>query len=200
VEKYYKPCVMLTDMDGLAKGSARSISHFNIYESLRECEDMLVHFGGHEAAAGLAMELSDVEPFRERFNKIVARRMEDAIASPPIEIDAMLRFADITPKFMRILEQFSPFGPGNMRPVLCATDVRAGGSARAVGSNGKHLMLTVTQDGTDKVFDAVGFDFGEYAEKLNNGCESFDMIFGIDQKIKDGKIYPQIRIRELKLK
>lgn len=200
VEKYYKPTIMLTTIDGMAKGSARSILNFNIYEALRECEDLLVHFGGHEAAAGLAIELDKLDEFRDRFKKIVARRIDDKIHMPPIDVDASIKLSEITPKFLRIMEQFSPFGPANMRPFLMSTDVESAGQVRSVGANGKHLMLSLKQAGSDRVFDAVGFDLGEFAQELNNGHRIFDMVFSLDQKVKDGKVYPQIRIRDIKLK
>ena len=62
---------MLTTIDGIAKGSARSITNFNIYEALEKCEDMLIHFGGHQAAAGLAVELDKFQEFKDKFNQIV---------------------------------------------------------------------------------------------------------------------------------
>ncbi|MDP2364769.1 MAG: single-stranded-DNA-specific exonuclease RecJ, partial [Ignavibacteria bacterium] len=71
VEKYYRPTIMLTTIDGIAKGSARSINNFNIYKALQKCEDLLIHFGGHQAAAGLAIELDKVKEFKDKFNQIV---------------------------------------------------------------------------------------------------------------------------------
>jgi single-stranded-DNA-specific exonuclease len=200
VEKYYKPTIMLTTIDGMAKGSARSIAHFNIYEALRQCEDLLVHFGGHEAAAGLAIKLENLEEFRRRLNNAVNITMDEKTASPTIEVDSMIKLSDITPKFIRVIEQFAPFGPSNMRPLFWASDVNVAGSARAVGMNGKHLQLTVRQNGGDKVFDAVAFDYGSFARELNNGHPKFDMIFSIEQKSREGKIYPQLRIRDMQLK
>ncbi len=200
VEKYYKPTIMLTTIDGVAKGSARSIAGFNIYEALRQCEDLLIHYGGHQAAAGLAVELHNIEEFRNRLNTVVTAQMDEKISLPTIEVDAILKLSEITPKFIRILDQFSPFGPCNMRPVFKAEDVTISGNARAVGQNGKHLQLTVHQIGNDKVMDAVAFDFGPLAKDLNSGNSTFDMVFGIEQKTREGRSYPQIRIRDMKLK
>ena len=200
VEKYYKPTIMLTTIDGVAKGSARSIAGFNIYEALRQCEDLLIHYGGHQAAAGLAVELHNIEEFRNRLNTVVTAQMDEKISLPTIDVDAVLKLSEITPKFIRILDQFSPFGPCNMRPVFKSEDVTISGHARAVGLNGKHLQLTVRQPGHDKVMDAVAFDFGPLAKDLNNGHSTFDMVFGIEQKTREGRSYPQIRIKDMKLK
>ena len=197
VEKYYKPTVMLTTIDGVAKGSARSISRFNIYDALKECEDLLIHYGGHQAAAGLAIEIDKLPEFRAKFNQVVEKNMDDDVATPLLEVDSMIKLSEITPKFIRIIEQFAPFGPANMRPLFMSYDVEVAGNARAAGAGGKHLLLSVKQKGCDKVFDVVGFNFGEYAAKINNGQPVFNMVFSIDQKFKDGKFFPQLRIRDI---
>ncbi len=198
VEKYYRPTIMLTTIDGVAKGSARSISHFNIYEALKGCEDLLLHYGGHEAAAGLAVELDKLDEFKFRFNKIVSDKLSEELLTPPLEVDAKIKFSEITPKFIRIIEQFAPFGPANMRPVFWTENVKVSGYVRVAA--GKHLMFTVKQEGCDKVFDVVGFDFGSFAAELNNGHPTFDMVFSIDHKTREGKNFPQFRIRDLRLK
>ncbi|MFA6980618.1 MAG: single-stranded-DNA-specific exonuclease RecJ, partial [Ignavibacteriaceae bacterium] len=197
VEKYYKPTVMLTTIDGIAKGSARSIASFNIYEALKECEDVLIHFGGHEAAAGLAVEIDKIDEFRERFQKIVKEKIDRNDLIPEITIDSKIKLSEITAKFIRIVEQFSPFGPRNMRPVLWAEEVRAV-SSRVI--SGKHLVVTVRQDDCDKVFDCIAFNMAEFAPLINGGSIKFDMVFSIDQMIKDGKVFPQFRIKDIKLK
>lgn len=197
VEKYYKPTVMLTTIDGIAKGSARSIASFNIYEALKECEDVLIHFGGHEAAAGLAVEVDKIDEFRERFQKIVKEKIDRNDLIPEITIDSKIKLSEITAKFIRIVEQFSPFGPRNMRPVLWAEEVRAI-SSRLI--SGKHLVLTIKQDDCDKVFDCIAFNMAEFAPLINGGSVKFDMVFSIDQMVKDGKVFPQFRIKDIKLK
>jgi single-stranded-DNA-specific exonuclease len=197
VEKYYRPTVMLTTVDGVAKGSARSIQNFNIYETLRECEDLLLHFGGHQAAAGLSLEIGKIDEFRERFNRLAGDRLSDEDLIPNIEIDSKIRLSEITPKFLRIVNQFAPFGPQNPRPVFLLEGARVAGRPRIVGHN--HLLFSVKQDGCDKVFDAIGFNFGEYAAPLQNGVERFDLVFGIDKLFRDGRTYPQFKVRDIQL-
>jgi single-stranded-DNA-specific exonuclease len=197
VEKYYRPTVMLTTVDGVAKGSARSIQNFNIYETLRECEDLLLHFGGHQAAAGLSLEIDKIDEFRERFNRLAGNRLSDEDLIPNIEIDSKIRLSEITPKFLRIVNQFAPFGPQNPRPVFLLEDARVAGRPRIVGHN--HLLFSVKQEGCDKVFDAIGFNFGEYAAPLQNGVDRFDLVFGIDKLFRDGRTYPQFKVRDIQL-
>ncbi|MDP3830812.1 MAG: DHHA1 domain-containing protein, partial [Ignavibacteriaceae bacterium] len=198
VEKYYRPTIMLTTIDGVAKGSARSITNFNIYEALKECEDLLIHFGGHEAAAGLAVELDKFEEFKETFNRIVKEKINHNELFPEIEIDSKARFAEFTPKFLRIVNQFAPFGPGNMRPSFLAEEVEVSNNPRIVGNN--HLLMSVRQKGCDKVFDSIGFDLGNFLSKLIVPRTTFDMVFSVDQMTRDGKSFPQLKIKDIKIR
>ena len=198
VEKYYRPTIMLTTVDGVAKGSARSISNFNIYEALKKCEDLLIHFGGHQAAAGLAVEVDKIEEFRSKFNQIVKESITDEELLPEIHIDSKLRFSEITPKFLRIIDQYSPFGPGNMRPVFLSENVEISNSPRIVGNN--HLLVSLKQKGSDKVFDCIGFNMGEFLNLINKRGVPFDVVYTIDKSTRDGRTFPQFRLKDIKIK
>ena len=198
VEKYYRPTVMLTTIDGVAKGSARSISNLNIYEALQRCESSLLHFGGHQAAAGLAIELDKIEEFKTRFNQAIRELVSEDDLFPEIIIDSKLKFSEITPKFLKILEQFSPFGPGNMRPVFLAEDVQVSGNPRIVGTN--HLLLSLRQNGSEKVFDSIGFNMGEFYQPIISNNSEYDIVFTIDKTTRDGRTYPQFRLKDIIIK
>jgi single-stranded-DNA-specific exonuclease len=197
VEKYYRPTIMLTTVDGIAKGSARSISNFNIYEALKKCEDLLIHFGGHQAAAGLAVEVDKIEEFRSKFNQIVKESMNEEDLLPEIHIDSKLKFSEITPKFFRIIDQFSPFGPGNMRPVFLSENVEIANNPRIVGTN--HLILSLRQNGTDRIFDGIGFNMGEYIDLIKNKSV-IDIVYTIDKSVRDGRTFPQFKFKDIKIK
>lgn len=198
VEKFYKPTVMLTTMDGVAKGSARSISDFNIYDALKKCEHLLIHYGGHQAAAGLAVDIDKVDEFRIRFNQAVQEMMDGEKILPEINIDSKLKFSEITPKFLRIIEQFAPFGPGNMRPVFVSEDVEISGYPRIVGNN--HLVVSLKQRGCGKVFDCIGFNMGEYYDLIAGNGTGLNVAFSIDKTEKDSKIFPQFRFKDIKIR
>ncbi len=198
VEKFYRPTIMLTTVDGIAKGSARSTSNFNIYDALKKCEDLLIHFGGHQAAAGLAVELENLNEFRLKFNRIVKESLNGEDLLPEIEIDSKLKFSEITPKFLRIIDQFSPYGPGNMRPVFLAENVQVSGMARIVGTD--HLVVCLKQNGSDKVFDCIGFNMGNFCEMMNKNNILFDIVFTIDKTARDGRIFPQFKIKDIREK
>jgi single-stranded-DNA-specific exonuclease len=198
VEKYYRPTIMLTTVDGVAKGSARSINNFNIYEALKRCEDVLIHYGGHQAAAGLAIELDKLEEFRAKFNQIVRESLSDEDLIPDIQIDIELKFNDITPKFLRILEQFAPFGPGNMRPLFITNGVNCVNYPKIVGNN--HLVVSFKHKSSQKVFDAIGFNLGEYLDLLKENKNSeFDIVYVIDKIERDGRMIPQLKLRDLRI-
>jgi single-stranded-DNA-specific exonuclease len=198
VERYYRPTIMLTTVDGVAKGSARSISNFNIYEALKKCEDLLIHFGGHKAAAGLAVELENIDEFKLKFNQIVKESISEEDLSPEIHIDSKLKFSEITPKFLRIIEQFAPFGPGNMRPVFLSEGVEVTNTPRIVGTN--HLVMSLKQAGCDRNFDAIGFKMGEYLNMVNNHSSVIDIVYNIDKSERDGRIFTQLKLKDLKIK
>jgi len=198
VEKYYRPAIMLTTIDGVAKGSARSILGFNIYEALKQCADMLIQFGGHEAAAGLALEISHLEEFKEKFNGIVKSCVSQESISPEIIIDTQINFSELTPKFMRILDQFAPFGPGNLRPIFVAKNVRLCYNPRVVGNN--HIIISVRQDDCEKVFDCIGFSLGRFAAMIDKDKNLIDIVFTIEKTVREGRTFPQLRIKDLRVK
>ena len=197
VEKYYRPTIMLTTIDGIAKGSARSITNFNIYEALQKCEDMLIHFGGHQAAAGLAVELDKLQEFKDKFNQIVKESINEEDLLPEVIIDAKIRFSDITPKFLRILDQFAPFGPENMRPVFLTENVELINTPRIVGNN--HIMTGFKQNKSDKVFDAIGFNMREYLDLILKKNTKVDIVYTIDKTVRDSRTYPQLRLKDIRL-
>jgi single-stranded-DNA-specific exonuclease len=198
VEKYYRPTIMLTTIDGVAKGSARSISNFDIYDALQQCDDYLIQFGGHRAAAGLAIELDKLNDFKEKFNEIVHSSLKDDELIPEILIDSPLRFSEITPKFLKVLDQFSPYGPGNMRPVFISENVTLINTPRKVGNNQNHLLCSFRQEGSEKIFDCIGFNMGDYYDILINSTSDFNIVYTIDKSVRDERTFPQFRLKDIK--
>lgn len=194
VEKYYRPAIMLTTIDGIAKGSARSIPGFNIYEALKQCEADLIQFGGHKYAAGLAIEVSKIPDFIKHFQEITKTLLSESLLTPEIVIDGEIRLSDITPRFFRILKQFAPFGPGNMRPLFLSREVEVFGTSRIVGRD--HLKLKVRQDAV--VFDVIGFNMGSHLEFTNVPNTKVDIVFSIEENSWNGNVFPQLKLRDLR--
>jgi len=194
VERYYRPTIMMTTVDGVAKGSARSVAGFDIYQALKRCEDKLVQFGGHKYAAGLSVEIDRLDEFKEAFNLVAKELLTEELLTPEIRIDAEIPLQEITPKFVRVLSQFAPFGPENMRPVFVARNVELYGTPRIVGRN--HLKFKVRSNG--QVFDAIGFNLGSLIEQLLHGRKTLDIAFSLDEGEYAGEAVPQLKIRDLK--
>ncbi len=201
VEKYYKPAIMMATVDGVAKGSARSISGFNIYDALKRCEETLLQFGGHKYAAGVTVELAKLDEFKEAFKNAVKEMMSDELKTPEIRIDTEISLSDITPRLVRLLNEFAPFGPGNMRPVFLARHLELAGPPRIVGKD--HLRFKVKQN--NHVIDAIGFNLGHLLPRLSPGRKDIECVFSIEENDfayngGNGKreTVPQLKIKDVR--
>jgi single-stranded-DNA-specific exonuclease len=197
VDTYYRPTIMLSTVEGKIKGSARSIKGFNIYDALKECEDLLEQFGGHEFAAGLTMEAGNLDEFRRRINSIADRRLSENDFLPELQIDANLNLEQIDLKFWKLLSQFEPFGPGNMRPVFVSKGICIEGVPTIVGNG--HLKMKVSQ-GKSGVMDAIGFNLHEFLPVLRKCDENrVDIAYVLEENHWNGKRTIQMRIKDIHL-
>ncbi|MDX5346650.1 MAG: single-stranded-DNA-specific exonuclease RecJ [Hymenobacteraceae bacterium] len=194
IEKYYRPTIILTQSNGLATGSARSVHGFNVHSAIHECADLLEQYGGHMYAAGLTLKVENIPAFREKFERIVSSTITSEQLIPQIEIDTKLHLSQVTNKFYNILKQMEPFGPGNMRPVFMSECVYDTGSARVVGDS--HLKLKLVQDGAFPV-DAIGFGLGEHYNKISKGIP-FNVCYTIEENVFRGVISLQLRIKDIR--
>ncbi|MDM7926048.1 MAG: single-stranded-DNA-specific exonuclease RecJ [bacterium] len=194
VEQYCRPTVMIALDGDTGKGSARSIASFDIHSALKQCEDLLASFGGHQHAAGLLIRKDCIEPFRERFERIAAEQIREDDLTQRIQIDAEIALPDITDRFIRLLNGFAPFGPQNMRPVFLARNLNVVGSPRVVGRN--HLKFKVRQGGD--VHDAIGFDLGELIYRLSPGDSNLDMVFVVEENHWNDEVRTQLRVKDLR--
>ena len=197
---YYRPTIVLTRANGLVTGSARSIRSFDIYDAIDHCSDLLEHFGGHKYAAGLSMKPENLPEFRRRFEAYVSEHLIDEDFVPELEVDLKIKFSDITPKFMRILNQFAPFGPGNMAPVFWTDNVIDAGGSRPVGGH-RHLKLTVSQVGDAEQgvvpFSGIAFQKGDLFDRIHNG-EPFSICYHLEYNTWQGKTNLQLNVKDIK--
>ena len=197
---YYRPTIVLTRASGLVTGSARSIKSFDIYDAIDHCSDLLEHFGGHKYAAGLSMKPENLPEFRRRFEAYVSEHLVDEDFVPELEVDLKINFADITSKFMRILNQFAPFGPGNMAPVFWTDNVIDAGGSRPVGGH-KHLKLTVSQIGDAELgvppFSGIAFQKGDLFNRIHDG-EPFSICYHLEYNTWQGKTNLQLNVKDIK--
>lgn len=195
-ERYYRPTVVLTESEGIASGSARSVKDFDVYNAIEACSELLEQFGGHKYAAGLTMKVENVEKFKKKFEEVVSSTIHDDLLTPEIEIDCELNLDQIEPKFYRLLKQFSPFGPGNMNPVFVSRNVVHNGSIKIVGSN--HLKMEISQEGNKKSFPAIGFNLASVSEAITN-YKPFDVCYTIEENEWNGNITLQLVIKDIRV-
>jgi single-stranded-DNA-specific exonuclease len=199
IESYYRPTIILTESNGFATGSARSIPGFNLYQAITECVDLLESYGGHMYAAGLTLKIEHVQKLTDRFEEIVRNTITPDMMIPQIEIDAELNFKDITPKLFRIIRQFEPFGPENTNPVFFAENVSDNGYARLVGSEDVHLQLGLIQeDSPFNNYRAIAFNQASYLSKIKNGS-AFDIAYTLVENSFRGNTTIQLNIKDIKI-
>jgi len=199
-EKYYRPTIILTESNGMATGSARSVKDFDIYNAIESCSDLLEQFGGHMYAAGLTLRLENVEKFIQRFEEVVSSTIEERSLVQEIEIDADLKLADINNSFFNILKQFAPFGPGNMSPVFRTNNVRDTGHTRVVGANGNHLKLNVA-DGEAGRFgkDGIAFQMGSLYPLIARRIP-FNICYTLEENTFNGKTSIQLNVKDIQMR
>ncbi|WP_340113581.1 single-stranded-DNA-specific exonuclease RecJ [Maribellus mangrovi] len=197
-EQFYRPTIILTESNGLATGSARSVRDFDLYEAIGQCSDLLESYGGHMYAAGLTMKIEHIPEFKERFEEIVTRQITDQQQVQTVEVDAKITLSEITPRFFRILKQFAPFGPHNMTPVFVTEDVFDAGTSRLVGKNKEHLKLDLVEpDVNSGIFPGIAFNQSEAYDLITSGSP-FDICYSVTENEYRGKKNLQLFIRDIK--
>jgi len=195
VEKYNLPSIVLTTVNGVAKGSARSVHSFNIYEALKQCGDQLIQFGGHFHAAGLEIELNKIEEFKKIFNDIATKEISKEQRIPEIEVDAEITFEELSPKMIQILTFFEPHGPENMTPVFVTKEVQIVGEVRLARAN-THIFRLKDNE-SKKIFEAVFFNSLEFSDDIKPGIIC-DICYSVDKSFWNGRESTKLRIRDMK--
>jgi len=199
IESYYRPTIILTESNGFATGSARSIPGFDLYQAITECADLLESYGGHMYAAGITLKTENVQKLRDRFEEVVKNTIPSEMLIPQIEIDTELNFKDISPKLFRILKQFEPFGPENMTPVFFAENVSDNGYARLVGTDEEHLQLGLIQEDLPfTVYRAIAFNQASHLRKIKKGT-AFDIAYILVENNFRGTTSLQLNIKDIKI-
>jgi single-stranded-DNA-specific exonuclease len=195
VDTYYRPAIMLSTVEGKIKGSARSVKGFNIYDALKECADLLDQFGGHEFAAGLTMEKENLPEFRNRINRIAYDKLQENDFKPELLIDSKMDLSHVDMKFWKLLSQFEPFGPGNLRPVFVSENIDIYGDPAIVGKG--HLKMKIRQNGS-VVFDAIGFNMHEFMPAVRESKDrKVDVAYVIEENYWNNKRTLQLRLKDI---
>ena len=196
IETYYRPTLVFTKSGDKYAASARSVKGFDVYNALESCSEHLEQFGGHMYAAGMTLLEENYQTFKDAFEKVVEETIHPDCLTPEISIDAEINFSDITPKLLRILQQFEPFGPQNMTPVFLTKNVKDTGYPQKLGADEEHLKLFVRQNNSEGMA-AIGFGLGNKME-LTTDKKSFEAVYCIDENEWNGKTSVQLRLKDIK--
>lgn len=194
VEKYYLPTVLIAVDNNEGKGSGRSIPGFHLHDALKSCEDLLLRYGGHKYAAGMSIAPERIKEFQQRFKRVAASQLNPEDLIRKLHIDAELDLDEIDFDLVDTLERFAPFGPENMKTVFITRNLEIVGSPQIVGRN--HLRMRVRSG--RKVFDVIGFGFGDYAEQLSMHGVDFDMAYVIEKNVHNGVTKIQLRVKDIR--
>lgn len=196
IETYYRPTLVFTKSGDKYAASARSVKGFDVYNALEACTEHLEQFGGHMYAAGMTLKEENYQIFKDAFEKEVERTIHPDMLTPEIAVDAEIDFADITPKLVRILKQFEPYGPQNMTPIFLTKNIKDTGYGKPMGQEEEHLKLFVKQNNSEGIA-AIGFNLGNKIE-LTTHQKPFQAVYCIDENEWKGKFSLQLRLRDIK--
>lgn len=196
IENYYRPTIVLAVENGYATGSARSVRDYNVYEAIEACSDLLEQFGGHKYAAGLKLKVENIDAFAERFEQFISKTITEEMLTPCIEIDDELKLDNVNEKFLRILKQFAPFGPGNMNPVFMTKNLSCKGFPKVMKE--KHLKLGVFDPGNPtRTVEAVAFNMVNHFESISRNMP-FTICYTIEENNWNGKTSVQLNVKDMR--
>ncbi len=197
IEKHYLPTVILGSMNGLVKGSVRSVEGLNIYDALQHCNEFLEQFGGHHQAAGVTLRPENLEGFRKRFDEVCTTLLPIAERQKELTVDAHLPLDAITSRFIKVLEQFAPYGFGNREPLFITSGMLMFGSPRLLRE--RHVKFSV-KDGSGRVFEVIGFDRADiHADLLATPRKPFSMVYSVEKNLWNGKEQWQLKLKDVEL-
>lgn len=196
VDKYHKPTIVLTESNGRMVGSARSIQGFDIHQMLVQCHDLLINYGGHKYAAGLSLKTSHFDLFVQQFQATVNQHIAPLQTQAVQYIDAELNFELIQDSFWKLLQQFAPFGPLNMRPVFATKQLIDSGYSKLLKQ--QHIKLVVEQkDGP--LMEGIAFGLGHFFQHLQSK-KPFEMCYVIEENTFKGRSKLQLNVKDMRFR
>ncbi len=191
-ELYYRPTVVLTIIDGVASGSARSVAGFDIYDAIKSCRDLLENFGGHTYAVGLTLKQENIPEFRRRFQEYVSNHILPEQTQQTLDIDFELEFRDISKRLLSDIKKLAPHGPGNPKPIFMTRNVYDYGTSKVVGRHQEHIKLELVDSKSAMVVNGIAFGQSAAAKYIKSK-HSFDIVYTIEENtFKRGEVQLQI--------
>lgn len=181
-EIYFRPTVVLTRDGDYATGSARSVTGFDIYTAIKSCRHLLVNFGGHTYATGLTLKWDRIKEFRMAFQQYVDDHILPEQTEANLKIDSVIDFKDITKRLHNDLKKFSPFGPGNPKPLFCTLNVYDYGTSKVVGREQEHIKLELVDSKSSNVVKGIAFGQSASARYIKSK-RSFDIAYTLEDNV-----------------
>ena len=191
-ELYFRPTVVLTIIDGMASGSARSVAGFDVYDAVKSCRDLLENFGGHTYAVGLTLRQENIPEFRRRFQEYVSHHILPEQTQQTLDIDMELDFQQINKRLLNELKRLAPHGPNNSKPLFLTRNVFDFGTSKVVGRHQEHIKLELVDSKSAVVMNGIAFGQSSAARYIKSK-RSFDIVYTIEENTyKRGEIQLQI--------
>ena len=191
-ELYFRPTVVLTIIDGMASGSARSVAGFDVYDAVKSCRDLLENFGGHTYAVGLTLRRENIPEFRRRFQEYVDNHILPEQTQQTLDIDMELDFQQINKRLLNELKRLAPHGPGNSKPLFITRNVFDYGTSKVVGRHQEHIKLELVDSKSAVVMNGIAFGQSAAARYIKSK-RSFDIVYTIEENTyKRGEVQLQI--------
>jgi single-stranded-DNA-specific exonuclease len=191
-EEFYRPSLVVELGPEESRGSARSIPEFNITAALDQCSDLLIRYGGHAAAAGFTVANDNLEVLKKRLKELAVEQLEGAELTPTLLIDAEVELSEVDWATQALLTQLEPCGYANPAALLLSRRAIVR-DARAVGTDGSHLKLTLS-DGR-VVWDAIAFHRGQQAGQLSG---YIDVVYSLEVNAWQGEKQLQLNVKDLR--
>ena len=193
-ERYKLPSILISVDGEVGKGSCRSVNGFNINEALSACSDLLVKYGGHELAAGLTVNKSDIEAFKQKINEYAENTFDFSSVHKCIDADFEARLSDVTVNNAVEIQKLEPFGLMNPVPLFYLKDVTVA-EIYSIGE-GKHLKLQLEKDGN--VVTALYFGMTRENFPFSEGDRA-DFMANIDLNDFRGTLSVQLLVKDVKM-
>ncbi len=196
MDYYYKPTVVLTKSEDLIVGSVRSVKGLDIYNVLKKCKNVLIQFGGHKYAAGVTLNKNKLNEFKKMFEENVKSSISEDQMIRSIYYESEIKFAEITHKLYRILEQLAPFGPKNSKPLFVTHKCQDTGASRLVGKEKDHLRIEVHDNYGGRI-SGIAFSKADYISDIKKQ-KKFSILYSIDKNEYNGKSNIEINVRDFR--
>jgi single-stranded-DNA-specific exonuclease len=193
-QEYYRPVVLISSNQAIARGSARSFANINIYELLKSCSEYFTEFGGHTQAAVFSIKNEKIEEFKEKLLSLSKANISENDLIPVIEIDCKINPLDINIALIRELMNLAPFGQNNPAPVFYCKDLLPI-DFKTVG-DGSHLKVTFSEKSGKFVFDAIGFGLSSKLNLLYN--KNVELVFNLELNTWSGQEMAQLKLVDIK--